>query len=117
MCFEYRKPYDQMIWSGSKSQLEGDNILKTTNTSLHLNQLLTTSGKKTFLKQLLNKYCFYSVIGFLQVQSIQHVIVLSKVENTDVTYVTNVKNKSSILLSPKVRTYISAYENIHKNTA
>ena len=65
-----------------------------------------------------NKYFFfYSVIGFLQVQSIQHVIVLSKVENTDVTYVTNVKNKSSILLSPKVRTYISAYENIHKNTA
>lgn len=68
-------------------------------------------------KAHLNKYFFYSVIGFLQVQSIQHVIVLSKVENTDVTFVTNVKNKSSILLSPKVRTYISAYENIHKNTA
>ena len=84
---------------------------------MHLNQLLNPAGKKTFRKQLLNKYVFfYSVIGFLQVQSIQHVIVLSKVENTDVTYVTNVKNKSSILLSPKVRTNISAYENSHKNT-
>lgn len=84
---------------------------------MHLKQLLTAAGKESSPKQLLNKYFFYSVIGFLQVQSIQHVIVLSKVENTDVTYVTNVKNKSSILLSPKVRTYISAYENIHKNTA
>lgn len=82
---------------------------------MHLNQMLRTAGKKKSF--FLNKYFFYSVIGFLQVQSIQHVIVLSKVENTDVTYVTNVKNKSSILLSPKVRTYILAYENIHKNTA
>lgn len=64
---------------------------------------LLKKKKKKVPKKLLNKYFFYSVIGFLQVQSIQHVIVLSKVENTDVTYVTNVKNKSSILLSPKVR--------------
>lgn len=53
-----------MIWDGRLSQLEGGNFLKTAVAYMHLNQLLTTAGKKKSLKRLLNKYFFILLLAF-----------------------------------------------------
>lgn len=84
-----------------------------------MNHNFTTAEKqRSPSKSLLNKYFFlFCYCLFTGTKHTACYSFIKKVENTDVTYVTNVKNKSSILLSPKVRTHTSAYENIHKNTA